>query len=95
MDKPCPKCHSMSLNSNMKHGQSKFLCGSVRHDSGKVDQSMICTRIERLEAKLERYEKALQIAARDYVAVCDYPLASKEAIDDWTNEAALKGEQDG
>ena len=40
-----------------------------------------------LEAEVERLEAQLKIAARDYAAVCDYPLAPSEALESWEYEA--------
>ena len=45
------------------------------------------TEIKQLEAEVERLEAQLKIAARDYAAVCDYPLAPSEALESWEYEA--------
>ena len=40
------------------------------------------------EKRCGELERMANIAARDYVAVCDYPLSTSECLYDWRREAA-------
>ena len=46
---------------------------------------LIATKQEDVK-RIKELEAQLKIAARDYVAVCDYPLAPFEAIKSWELE---------